>query len=77
MKKEEGIKYGIGSNRKIADLDGFYAELDEKLELNLGDNERILSKNVLKKEENNSRIKIELFVTIERLISKQVTYTLE
>ena len=46
----------------------------EKLELSLGDNERIISKNVLKKEENNSRIKIELFVTIERLISKQVTY---
>ena len=58
-------------NKRIDDL------IYEKLELNLGDNERILSKNVLKKEENNSRIKIELFVTIERLISKQVTYTLE
>ena len=58
-------------NKRIDDL------IYEKLELNLGDKERILSKNVLKKEENNSRIKIELFVTIERLISKQVTYTLE
>ena len=57
-------------NRRIDEL------IYEKLELNLGDNERILSKNVLKKEENDSRINIELFVTIERLISKQVTYTL-
>ena len=58
-------------NKRIDEL------IYEKLELNLGDNERILNKNVLKKEQNNSRIKIELFVTIERLISKQVTYTLE
>ncbi len=58
-------------NKRIDEL------IYEKLELNLGDDERILSKNVLKKEENDSRIKIELFVTIERLISKQVTYTLE
>lgn len=58
-------------NKRIDEL------IFEKLELNLGDNERILSKNVLKKEENDSRIKIELFVTIEKLISKQVTYTLE
>ena len=58
-------------NKRIEEL------IYEKLELNLNDNERILSKNVLKKEENDSRIKIELFVTIEKLISKQVTYTLE
>ena len=58
-------------NKKIDEL------IYEKLELNLSDNEKILNKNVLKKEENNSRIKIELFVTVEKLISKQVTYTLE
>lgn len=51
--------------------------IEEKLELSLRDNERILSKNVLKKEANDSRIKIELFVTIERLISKQQNYTLD
>ena len=58
-------------NKRIDEL------IYEKLELNLGDNEHILNKNVLKKEENDSRIKIEIFVTIERLISKQVTYTLD
>ena len=58
-------------NKKIDEL------IYEKLELSLGDNERILSKNVLKKDENDSRIDIELFVTIEKLISKQVTYNLE
>ena len=46
----------------------------EKLELNLNDNERIISKNILKKEENNSRINIEIFVSSERLISKQIVY---
>lgn len=55
-------------NNKIDEL------IKEKLELNLLDNEIILQKNILKKEENDSRIIIELFVTIEKLISKQVTY---
>ena len=48
--------------------------VEEKLELNLLENERILTKNILKKDENNSKIKIELFVSIEKLISKQVEY---
>ena len=55
-------------NKRIDDL------VIEKLNLSLLDNEKILVKNVLKKSINDSRIKIELFVTIERLISKQVTY---
>lgn len=55
-------------NKRVDDL------IKEKLELSLGDNEKIIRKNVLKKDENDSKIKIELFVTIERLISKQVTY---
>ena len=53
-------------------------KLDEliltKLELSLKGKERILQKKVLKKEVNDSRIKIELFVSVEKLISKQVTY---
>ena len=48
--------------------------IKEKLELNLSKNEKIISKNVLKKEENDSKILLELFVTIEKHISKQVTY---
>ncbi len=48
--------------------------ISQKLELNLSKNEKIISKNVLKKEENNSKILLELFVTIEKLVSKQVTY---
>src|SRR5574344_348593 len=46
----------------------------EKLKLSLRDNEKILYKNVLKKDVNDSRIRVELFVTIEKLISKQVKY---
>jgi len=46
----------------------------EHLELNLNDKEKIISKNILKKEENNSRINIEVFVAVERLISKQIIY---
>ena len=46
--------------------------IKEKLELNLSKNEKIISKNVLKKEENDSKIVIELFIIIERLISTQI-----
>ena len=46
----------------------------EKLSLNLKENERIIDKKVLKKEVNDSRIKIELFTIVEKKISKQVTY---
>ncbi len=54
------------------------AKIDElvinKLNLSLNDAEKILYKNILKKETNDSRIRVELFVTVEKLISKQVTY---
>ena len=46
----------------------------EKLNLSLRDDEKILYKKVLKKEANDSRIRVELFVTVEKLISKQVSY---
>lgn len=46
----------------------------DKLKLSLNDDEKILYKNILKKETNDSRIRVELFVTVEKLISKQVTY---
>ncbi len=46
--------------------------IKEKLELNLSKNERIVSKKVLKKDENDSRIIIELFIIIEKLIGKQI-----
>ena len=66
------LEYNENSlNKRIDDL------VMEKLNLSLVDNEKILVKNVLKKSLNDSRIKIELFVTIEKLISKQVAYTLE
>ncbi|MBR1416403.1 MAG: sporulation protein YqfD [Bacilli bacterium] len=66
---DEILEYDEESlNKRIDDL------IREKLELSLSDNERILVKNILKKEANDSRIKIELFVTVEKLISKQVTY---
>ena len=45
-----------------------------KLELKLNDDEKILYKNILKKEVNNSRIRVELFVTVEEQISEQITY---
>ena len=65
----KNLKYDENSlNKRIDEL------IQEKLNLSLLDNEKILVKNVLKKYENDSRIKIELFVTIERLISKQVAY---
>jgi similar to stage IV sporulation protein len=46
----------------------------EKLNLSLNDDEKILYKNILKKEVNDSRIRVELFVAVEKLISKQITY---
>ena len=45
-----------------------------KLELKLKDKEKILYKNILKKSINDSKIDIELFVTIKELISEQITY---
>ena len=67
--KEEQLLYNEDTlDKKVDEL------IKEKLELNLGDNEKLISKKVLKKEENDSTISVELFVTIERLISKQVTY---
>ena len=48
--------------------------VEEKLKLNLDIDEKIISKKVLKKDENDSRIIVELFVIIEKLISKQITY---
>src|SRR5574344_69577 len=45
-----------------------------KLDLSLRDDEKILYKNILKKDVNDSRIRVELFVTVEKLISKQITY---
>jgi hypothetical protein len=55
-------------NKKIDSL------VIEKLSLNLNDKERIIDKKVLKKEVNNSRIKIELFTIVEKQIGKQITY---
>ena len=55
-------------DKKIDDL------VIDKLKLSLNDDEKILYKNILKKETNDSRIRVELFVTVEKLISKQVTY---
>lgn len=46
----------------------------EKLNLSLNEKERIINKKVLKKEVNNSRIKIELFTIVEKQIGKQITY---
>ncbi len=54
--------------KKINDM------VTEKLNLSLKEDEKILQKNTLKKEVNDSKINIELFVTVEKLISKQVTY---
>ncbi|MBE6158652.1 MAG: hypothetical protein E7159_02375 [Firmicutes bacterium] len=48
--------------------------VEEKLKLNLSDDEKIISKKVLKKDENDSRIIVELFVIIEKIISRQITY---
>ena len=48
--------------------------VSEKLSLNLNAKERIIDKKVLKKEVNNSRIKIELFTRVEKMIGKQITY---
>lgn len=42
--------------------------IEEKLNLNLSNNERILYKNVLKKNEINSTIDIEAFVTVEMIL---------
>ena len=57
------------------DLDKVLDEvLIDKLDIKLKDKEKILYKNVLKKDENNSRIRVELFISVEESISKQVTY---
>ena len=58
----------LSLNKRIDDL------IISKLDLSLADDEKILYKNVLKKEINNSRIIIEMFVTVEELISKSITY---
>ena len=55
-------------NNRIDDL------VMSKLDISLADDEKILYKNVLKKELNNSRIIIEMFVTVEDLISESITY---
>lgn len=56
------------------ELDNYIDKLiAEKINLSLKDNEQILYKNVLKKSSNNSKIDIEVFVTVEKLISKIVS----
>ncbi len=55
-------------NKKIDDL------IFEKLELSLNDEEKIISKNILKKDENDSKIEVDIFVIVEKLISKQIIY---
>ena len=60
--KEYGYDEGSLENR-VNEL------IREKLELSLLDDEKIISKKVLKKEENDSRIIIEIFIIVERLIS--------
>ena len=73
IKEYEYIKKDI-----ILDDDMLNNRIDEliisNLDISLSDDEKILYKNILKKEENNSRIIIEVFVTVEELISEQVTY---
>ena len=66
---DEVLEYDENSlNKRIDEL------ISEKLELSLSDKEKIISKNILHKFENDSKINIELFVTVEKLISKQVTF---
>lgn len=55
-------------NKRVDDL------IISNLDLSLDDDEKILYKNILKKEENDSRIIIGAFVTVEELISETVTY---
>lgn len=63
---------------KELDEEALNKRIDElvisKLDLSLADDEKILYKNVLKKEVINSRIIIEMFVTVEELISESITY---
>lgn len=72
--KEKEYKYKEYSYED-SDFDNRVNKLvEEKLKLNLSNDEKIISKKVLKKDENDSRIIVELFVIIEKMISRQITY---
>jgi similar to stage IV sporulation protein len=74
LQKEYEYKM-VNKNYTDEDLDSKINELVEtKLNLSLNDDEHILTKNILKKEVNNSTISIDVFVTVEELISKQISY---
>lgn len=46
----------------------------EQLLKKTGDNSRILDEKVLKESKNNSKIELEIFFSVEQIISKQITY---
>jgi similar to stage IV sporulation protein len=74
LQKEYEYKI-VNKSYNDEDLDNKINELVEtKLNLSLNEDEHILTKNILKKEVNDSTISIEVFVTIEELISKQISY---
>lgn len=67
-------------NKKYNEKDGVNKALElaiNKMKMNLVDNERIINQKVLKKSINNSTIYVEVFVSVEQLISEQITYVKE
>ena len=63
------LKYSPTEAKKIA-----ITESIEKLKKEIPENSIILEKKVLKETQNNSKIDIDIFVSVEQIISKRITY---
>lgn len=67
--KIENKKYSYDEAKKIAIEDSINKLLKE-----IKEKPTIISQNVLKETKNNSKIELDIFISIEQLISKRITY---
>ena len=71
------VKY---DNKKYSEKEAINKALDlteEKIKMKLSDKERIISQKVLKNSINDSTMYVEIFSSVEEVISKQVEYKVE